>query len=239
MDKNKPFENRLYLGPINSQPQLLQIDPYFNSALAGFSFGTEDANVSVDTIPEIRGVFPNPKDVSVQGRFNTDITQKENEIVIRAGKFEKSEPTKKNPYSFKFNTKTQGYIQIKNDTIITKKTDENEAERGTITNIVSNKINLLTHKDSSPKFNLTNQDTLITDAEMLKILDEAHPLPFGDVLLSYLKLMKDAIFTHVHNGNGNPPTDLTTSGNKQGLATFKNQADDLEKAILSKNIRIN
>jgi hypothetical protein len=27
-------------------------------------------------IPELIGVFPNPEDVSIQGRYNTDITQK-------------------------------------------------------------------------------------------------------------------------------------------------------------------
>ena len=239
MDKSKPFTDRLYVGPINSQPQLLKLDPYFFSAWAGFSFGAQDANVSVDTIPELKGVFPNPQDVSLQGRFNTDITQKENEIVIRAGKFEISQPNKVNPYPFKFNVKTQGYLQIKNDVVITQKTDENAEERGSVTNIISNKINLLTHKDGSPRFNLTNQDDLISDGELAKILNEAHPLVFGDILLKYLKLMKDAIYSHVHNGNGNPATDLTASGNKQGIATFKKEADDLEKAMLSKNIRIN
>jgi len=104
---------------------------------------------------------------------------------------------------------------------------------------VSNKINLLTHKDGSPRFNLTNQDDLISDDELQKILSEAHQLPFGDVLLEYLRLMKNALFLHVHNGNGNPSTDLTTSGNQQALAIFKAKADDLEKQMLSANIRIN
>jgi len=72
-----------------------------------------------------------------------------------------------------------------------------------------------------------------------KILSEAHQLVFGDILLEYLRLLKDAFYSHVHNGNGNPPTDLTTSGNKLALALFKKNADDLEKSMLSKNIRIN
>jgi hypothetical protein len=33
-------------------------------------------------------------------------------------------------------------------------------------------------------------------------------LPFGDVLLEYLKLLKEALFSHVHNGNGNTATDF-------------------------------
>lgn len=237
--REREFADRLYFGPIISQPQLLEYDPYYVTALAGFSFGSVGPSVSVDTIPQIKGVFPNQQDVSLQGRYNTDITQKNNEIIIRAGKFEVTKPDKNNPFPFTFNAKTQAYIQIKNDIVTVPKKDNQESEKGTITNIVANKINLLTHKDGSPRFNLTNQDNLISDDEMGRILDEAHQMVFGDVLLTYLKLFKEALFNHVHNGNGGLPTDLTASGNKQALAEFKKQADDLEKSMLSKNIRIN
>jgi hypothetical protein len=66
---------------------------------------------------------------------------------------------------------------------------------------------------------VTNNENLISDSELVKYY---HPklmvvlrLPFGDVLLEYLKLLKEALFSHVHNGNGNTATDLTSSGNKQ------------------------
>jgi hypothetical protein len=98
---------------------------------------------------------------------------------------------------------------------------------------------LITHENGSPRFNVTNQDNLISDDELSRILSEAHQVPFGDILLEYLILMKEALFYHVHNGNGNQATDLTISGNKQSLATFKAKADELEKSMLSKNIRIN
>jgi hypothetical protein len=71
------------------------------------------------------------------------------------------------------------------------------------------------------------------------MLEEAHQVPFGDILLEYLKLLKDAIFNHVHNGNGNPATDLATSGNIQSIGTLRAKAQDLENRMLSKNIRIN
>jgi hypothetical protein len=57
--------------------------------------------------------------------------------------------------------------------------------------------------------------------------------------LEYLRLLKNAIFSHVHNGNGNPATDLTASGNVQAIAALKSKAEDLENRMLSKNIRIN
>jgi hypothetical protein len=237
--RDRQHADRMYIGPIISQPQQLKFDPFYVTALGGFTFAAEAPKVSVATIPELKGVFPNPEDISIQGRYNTDITQKTNEIILRAGKFETVTPTGNNPFPFKFNAKTQGYIQIKNDTVIKKQTDQQPEEKGTITNIVANKINLLTHKDGAPRFDLTNQDNLISDDEMESILADAHQLPFGDILLQYLRLLKDALFLHVHNGNGNPATDLALSGNKPALSIFKLKADELENQMLSKNIRIN
>ncbi len=231
--------DRTYFGPINSQPQLLNFDPYYLSALAGFSFGSESPKVSVATIPELNGIFPDPSDVSIQGRFNTDITQKNNEIIIRAGKFIPVTPNGNNPFPFTFNNKTQAYIQIKNDVVVIPQTDKQKEERGTVINHVASKINLLTHKNGNPSFNLTNQDNLISDEELALIIEDAHPIPYGDVLLEYLRLLRDMALYHVHNGHGNIPTDLIGTGNKQSLAVFKQRADDLEKQMLSKNVRIN
>lgn len=228
--KDKARVDRMYIGPIISQSQNLEKDPFYNSALAGFTFASETPGKSTNDIPQLKGVFPDPQDVSIQGRYNTDITQKHNEIVIRAGKFESYTADKVNPFNFAFNVNTQGFIQIKNDFPIA----DNEAKTtslGTVTNIMANKINLLTHKGGSPRFNL-NQDNLISDEEMARILDEAHQLPFGDVLLEYLILMKNALFFHVHNGNGNPSSGVP-------LVQFREKAEALEKAMLSKNIRIN
>lgn len=236
--KDRQHSDRMYLGPIISQLDKLLFDPYYNTALRGFTFASQTPSVSIDSIPELKGVYPNLDDISIQGRYNTDITQKNNEIVIRAGKFESSPITSTNPYPFRFNSKTQAYIQIKNDVIISPLESQTQ-ERGTVTNIVSSKINLITHTNGSPRFNVTNQNNLISDEELANILREAHPLPFGDVLLEYLILLKEALFFHVHNGSGNQPTDLTISGNKQALAIFKSRADALEKSMLSKNIRIN
>jgi hypothetical protein len=238
LSQNQKHVDRLYMGPIISQLPKLDRDQYL-TALDGFSFGYTQPLVNLGQIPELKGVFPSTEDVSIQGRFNTDITQKRNEILIRAGKFETATPTSANPYPMKFNASTQGYIQIKNDVVTTQKTQQQQEQRGSVINVVANKINLLTHRDGSPRFDLTNQDNLISDDSLNTILAEAHQVPFGDVLLEYLRLMKDAIFSHVHNGSGNPATDLTTSGNKQAVAIFKSKADALESSMLSKNIRIN
>lgn len=236
LDKTRPHIDRLYLGPIISQEQKLEYDPFYFTAWNGFSFANKKPNVAVDTIPELAGIFPNKEDISIQGRFNTDITQKNNEIIIRAGKFVEAPTSTSNPYPFKFNSTTQGFIQVKNDVVIVS---GDTIQKGSVTNIVSNKINLITHANGSPRFNVTNQQNLISDEEMLNIINTAHQVPFGDVLIEYLRLLKDALFLHVHNGHGNVATDLTKAGNRQAIANLKAKADDLEKRMLSENVRIN
>jgi hypothetical protein len=239
INKQKEASDRLYIGPIISQLDKLNFDSARTTALAGFTFGPVIPNVNISNIPDLKGVFPSPNDVSIQGRYNTDITQKENEIVIRAGKFKPTEITDLNPYPIKFNAQTQGFIQIKNNVTLPKITETEVSERlGTVTNIVSNKINLITH-GGSPNFNVTNQIDLISGDVMESILKTAHQIPFGDVLLEYLILLKEAFLAHVHNGNGRTPTDLTIDGNKQSVAAFKEKAAKLEQSMLSQNIRIN
>jgi hypothetical protein len=243
MGKNSQHADRLYIGPIISQLDKLDEDKFTaGTALRPFTFGQLTAGSPVLTdsttnkiIPELIGVFPKADEISIQGRFNTDITQKNNEVVIRAGKFE---PSDSNKYKIAFNRKTQGFIQIKNGVKLPSSDDSDATETGTVTNIVSSKINLLTHKNGSPTITL-NQENLISDEELTNILKDAHQLPFGDILLDYLRLLKEAIFSHVHNGNGNPATDLSASGNVQAVAALKSKAEDLEKRMLSKNIRIN
>lgn len=244
-DSNTKYSDRLFFGPIISQPQNLEFDPLYFSALAPFSFGPQNPSVSPSTIPNAKGVFPDKKYISLQGRDNTDLVFKNGEVLLRAGKYVKKLNKKKNSnepqtdesekdsLNFEFNTSTQGYIQIKYNAILS----EDKKEKGSVTNIVSNKINLLTHK-GSPSFNLLNQDDLISAEELLKILKDAHPLPFGDILIQWMILCEQAIFNHVHNGN-NPATDLTTSGNKLSIAEFKKQASDLRARLNSKNIKIN
>jgi hypothetical protein len=127
---------------------------------------------------------------------------------------------------------------------MTYKDDSDNTKNVTVTNIVSDKINLLTY-NGAPKFdNLTivNKDTreseYINNETLQDILDDAHPLVFGDTLVEYLKLLKAAFVGHVHNGCDNPPTDRTDKGT-QVLNNFVKKAEQLEKAMLSNNIRIN
>ena len=202
-------KDRFWIGPIISQPHKLGYETTTSDAF--LQTGVFKADVPPSSIPENRGVQPSDDDIAILGRGSTDIIQKKNEVRIRAGK----------SLDFKtLNTLTPSYIQVKHD--INK-------DKGQI-NIVANDINLLSH-DSVTKFNLSNPESLITDEEFDKIIAKAHALPFGDVLVEFLTLMKKAFLTHVHAYHGLAP-DLDQT-------ELKNYINFNMDKILSKNIRIN
>ena len=247
-DRSLKYSDRLFIGPIISQLPNLDFDPLYFSALGGFSFGSQEPRIAPSTIPNAKGVYADKKYFSLEGRDNTDIIFKNGEVVLRAGKFTKKLKKKKNPnepnvdetekdgLDFEFNTNSQGYIQIKHDAILGVNSN-NEQEKGSVTNIIGNKINLLTY-NGDQKFDLANQDDLLSKEELLKILKEGKSAIFGEYVIEYLILLENALFSHVHNGSGSVPTDLTT-GKVLAVAEFKKKCADLRSRMLSKNIKIN
>jgi len=238
--------DRMYLGPVIPQPQYLDKAEYDIEAWDGFSFGRKDLGPAPTNRKKIRGGYPEKENIAIQGRKNADIILKSDELLLRAGKFvfktDKANNARSNDefdkkLGYKFNNRTQGYIQIKyNAQINTPENNDENQEFGTVTNVVANKINLLTHKNGNPRFNLTNQDNLISDDEMQKILKEAHPLVFGDKLVEFLKLVRVAVSNHTHKYPG-------MTAHSEGSSTFAKAMQDMNEydleQILSKNIRIN
>ena len=238
--------DRMYMGPIIPQPQNLDKADFDLEAWNAFTFGTIDLGAAPTKRSKLRGGYPAQDDIAIQGRKNTDLILKDSEVLLRAGKFvykgdladnsrDSSEFDDK--FACKFNLRTQGYIQIKyNAQINVPEGNDEPKEYGTVTNIVSNKINLLTHKNGSPRFNLTNQDNLISDEEMQTILDTAHPVAFGDKVLEILKLIIIAIGNHTHKYPGSSAVSVGSSATAKVIQDMNKY--DLEQ-ILSKNIRIN
>jgi len=231
---SNPFMDRIYTGPLISQPQFLEKDLHLYTSRSMMDSGITEPKEAPSRIPENKGVEPFKEDVSLQGRKNTDITLKPNEIWIRAGKFVTTDTKDETKI---FNKENPAYIQLKHDVVLKKPTtgtmQNGKPELGSVTNIVASKINLLTHKDGQPRFTLNNQDSLISEEQMLEILSKAHPLVFGDLLVEYLKLQRNAFINHVHPYHGKKPQDLSGSEDIDKYLEF-----DLNR-LLSKNIRIN
>jgi len=163
-----------------------------------------------------KGVFPDKKYVSIQGKNNSDITFKDNEVLIRAGQHKKKQP-------LIFNSINPGYLQIKHGVTI-------ENKLSTVSNLVSDKINLLTY-NGDKIFNLTNNTNMISDDEIKKIIEQAHPSVYGDLLVDFLIYMKNYLLNHVHAYSGTKPISDPATTNKLINFNLSN--------ILSKNIKIN
>jgi len=92
---------RFWIGPLITQPTKLDGENY-TDALSIFPYGyVKLKDPKIDD-----GAYGNDEDVTLQGRYNTDIIQKDRQIWLRAGKFIEGANNE-------FNSKDIGYIQLK------------------------------------------------------------------------------------------------------------------------------
>lgn len=215
--------NRYYIGPVLSQPYLYNQDLYDLSAFNMLLNRKMAPIQNPDCEPLNNGTLPDREDIALIGRENTDIVLKPSELRLRCGY--KSNPTGPIKQRLIFNTVDPAYIQLK----YKKMKDNNGKEFNSSINIVADRINLLS-RDSKTFFNLTDQKDLITDETMLKILDEAHPIVYGDELVSFLKQFVEVFRTHTH-----PFSMKTPSFTKNDNTVLEKNLD----AMLSDAVRIN
>lgn len=201
--------DRFYIGPIISQPHKLGYDT--TTAMSFLNSGLIKPDKAPSTNKNNKGVPMGDDDIGLYGRGSSDIIIKQDEVRIRAGKSQDM---------IEFNTTNPTYVQVKQNP---------ENDEGQI-NIIGDNINILSHK-SKDGFKLNDPTNLIDEEEYKKILEKAHKLPFGDVLIDFLQIFIKAMATHVHAYNG-LPADLTQNELKNLLSY------DLNK-ILSQNVRIN
>lgn len=222
------FSNRYYIGPIISQLPNLEYDGYFSGALSNYEDSLIKPKVAHDLISEATGSFGLDDDVCIYGRKGSDIILKEDDIRIRAG----ARLDSNNKIGKEFNRLNPSYLKLKYNneptTVVNQYTGEEYKYNSTAT-LVADQINLIGN-NANTYFNTTNNEALITDDEMKKIIETAHALPFGDALVDFLKYFLRMFQEHAHPYPGLPT--ILPSGNEN----FFNY--DLNK-ILSKNVRIN
>lgn len=236
---------RYWIGPIISQLQNLNNDGFSDNALAATKHTGSSAK-GLGRGLKNNDAYPQKEHFSLQGRDNADIIFKPSELLLRAGKF-----TEDNKLSY--NDKTQAYLQIKDDVdiqlfeMITEDQRVSETDhfggylkgkitkvvkgtkKGSVTTLVSNKINLISH-DGMDRFDTLTEGERDQDKVLQKILEEAHPLVFGDKLVELLFLIKEHSLNHSHNINAQPFDQYKAY---QDLLNFN------ISSILSKNIKIN
>lgn len=216
--------HRWFIGPIISQQYGLNYDPFKYSArsiLDNGKFVKPLPNPELN--PDNDGTYPDREDVALQGRQNADLILKDNEVRLRCGF--KREPNGLQKNTLLFNREDLSYIQMKYKRL---KDPKGKNFSSTI-NVVADRINLLSH-DSRTSFRLNDRKALITDEELIKILEQAHPLVYGDDLIRFLKQLIEVIRTHTHPMAMDPPS-FTTPQND----VLNTNLDEM----LSNSVRIN
>lgn len=242
---------RLFIGPIIMQDYMINYAPGSTSDGRNIidvnTLSTPDKDINpvkrigptnYDNEKHLMGPFPAPSrnhdnegtipprdSIVIRGRANTDIVLNENETQIRCGfqvnPFEKDYRLKLN-----YNPTDLGYIQLKYKAAQDEKGNEYKSR----INIVADRINLLSHDSGNPALTLGTKDELITDATMEEILNKAHPIPYGDELIAFLKDFVRVFMNHTHPFHQKPPALYEADRNALSV--------DLDK-MLSQSIRIN
>lgn len=231
---------RYYIGPIISQPQFQEKCEYSygrGNAMSLIKGGTIEPLEKLSNYKETFGSFPNVEDVAMVGRGSQDIimrnlSESSNELDIRCGirkdtTFGDARNGEAMVGKVVFNKLDPTYIQLKYKKGITK---QSEQEANSVINMVADKVNIISNKDVNG-FNLTDSDQLIKEEELDDIMSKLHQVPHGDTLIKLLRVMINAIITHVHPYAGMQPT----------IAGYtKESAEWLGKleTILSKHVRI-
>jgi hypothetical protein len=179
----------------------------------------------ISNYAETEGAFPDKGDVAVVGRATEDIILKDGEIDIRCGIRGKTYGIDALNGNVAFNSTDPAYVQMRYKSGLTSKKTQ---EANSIVNVVGDKINLISHKDSN-HFNLTDKKELIKTEDLDEIMSKLHQVPYGDVLVEVLNKIIEAITNHVHSYPGNPPC------NDQYISTLT--STDVNE-ILSENVRI-
>ena len=198
--------NRYYIGPIVSQDQRLEYDPYDygrGTAISLLQGGEIEPLTKLSKYEETNGSFPKTNDIAIVGRKGEDIILKNNEVDIRCGI--RTETTNNSDNNLIgdiiFNTQTPSYIQLKFSRALGHSPKQ---EADSIINLVADKVNIISHKDIN-QFNLTDKNELIKTSEMDDIMSKLHQLPYGDELVKALEIIRTSITNHVHPYPGMPP----------------------------------
>lgn len=212
-----------YIGPIIPQDADMEYAEYETSARALYPDSYPQLRPAPSNVPTSRDAFCNKEDIALYGRKGCEIIMKENDIRIRCGARVKTPEF----VGMTFNYATPAYLKLKYyDTpqVSEKKTFSSVAT------LVADEINLISNNGSPNYGKEMNQKDMINDEQVKKIIDTAHPLPYGDTLVEFLTYFLQMFKEHAHPYPGMPT--ILPSGN-DGFWT-----QELEN-MLSKNVRIN
>lgn len=218
-----------YIGPVIPQlDKLLYVDSNAGIPEVGYVGWGVNPETKKGVQPTL---YPAKDDISIEGRKDTGIQLKNEEVRIKAGVRVVDSKGVKN------NTENPSFISLK---YYPQNDYDKDGFKSTAT-IVADKINLIgTHTTDPATKNIPvtenkdnkaeEKDNLISDSAMKELLNKAHRVPYGDVLIEFLDLLRTAFAKHVHPF---PTMAPCNDENMKAVATY-----DLD-GTLSDNVRIN
>lgn len=195
---NDANTQRYYIGPVITQQNHMEFEGYKYEAMATFNNAAFGPDENPNSDPETDGAFPDETDISITGRRNADVQIKENDVRIRCG------VRKGDMRNFKFNTLDPAYMLLRYHGGDSHLNLGGTMRCNSSATIVADKINLIGN-DSKDAFRVRDRKDLITDEEMKNIIEKAHKLPYGDVLIEFLGYFRTAFMSHTHPYPMMPP----------------------------------
>lgn len=231
MESGEYSNPNFYIGPLISQEDKLfyeDSDAALRMPEVGYIGWGPNPHLKKGVKPTL---YPAADDIAIEGRKDTGIQLKNEEVRIKAGVKVVGNTGPKN------NTETPAFISLK---YYPQNDYDSDGFKSTAT-IVADKINLIGTHTTDPAtkeipvtenkdMNAEEKDNLISDAAMKELLNKAHQIPYGDKLVEFLDLLRVAFAKHVHPF---PTMAPCNDENMKAVATY-----DLE-GTLSDNVRIN
>jgi hypothetical protein len=151
-------------------------------------------------------------EVNIIGRNNTEISQSDNKIKLRAGKHKKNKPSEPN-----FQNPVYSILEFIDDNTSYSLTAGDE-------------IYLISHKGRF-RFKKT-----ITKDDLDEIKKNGQSMLYGELTIQYLRTLTEVFLNHIHQHPSTPPTYSQNSLYK--IEDLRKELQNIEN-LLAKNIKIN
>lgn len=223
-DTSDAYTQRTYIGPIISQENHINYEPYGIEADSMFIGARVSPEVAESLKPKTRGAYPNKEDVAFEGRKYSDIILTDNDVRLRSGI---KLPKENNPRDISFNDKNGAFLKLRYNP------DEQNADDDSYNStalMVADKVLLLGNVPKDGNIITADRDELVSDDKIKELIEKTHELPYGDKLIEFLIMFRDAFLNHVHPYPTMKPcyTDQLMNLQSYNLST-----------IISNSIRIN
>lgn len=224
-----PRGQRYYFGPIVSQPQYMNYDDFVAGATTLLRGAIREPSKAPSLIPNSVGCVPKDNEVCIYGRGNTDIILSEDDIRIRAGVRNIIDSDGKK--EMKFNGDDPAFLSLK------YYKDGLDANGQTVKSraVLAGSEIVLVSTDGNPYFKMDDKEENISDEQFAEMIEKAHRLPYGDILVDFLKTFIEMFKSHTHKYHNMPPCPDDKSLNFD----TKYPTGNLEDILLSKHIKIN